>query len=147
MLYQHLSSQAFGHPIACGGNTIGGTAINQCWIYKYQSWLPELDMSVPRSNAAATVINDGRHDLIYWVTFGEDDTGNELSSSEYLPWYGESWKSGPSLGAEYARQGHCLYKSMTVRQLFWVVLPMTPPLGMISLFSTSTTPSGNLGLA
>ena len=73
--------------IACGGNTIGGLATNQCWIYRYQSWLPELEMSIPRSNAAATVINDGRHDLIYWVTFGKDDTGNDLSSSEFLPWY------------------------------------------------------------
>ena len=48
-----------------------------------------------------------RHDLIYWVSFGEDDTGGDLSSTEYLPWYGESWKSGPSLDAEYARKGHC----------------------------------------
>jgi hypothetical protein len=47
-----------------------------------------------------------RHDLIYWVTFGEDDSGNDLSSTEYLPWYGESWKSGPSVDAEYARKGH-----------------------------------------
>ena len=44
--------------------------------------------------------------MIYWVTFGEDDSGNDLSSTEYLPWYGESWKSGPSLDAEYARKGH-----------------------------------------
>jgi len=102
-----VSGQAFGHPMACGGNAINGSAIKQCWIYRYQSWLPELDMTVPRSNAAATVINDGRHDLIYWVTFGEDDSGNDLSSTEYLPWYGESWKSGPSVDAEYARKGHC----------------------------------------
>ena len=40
------------------------------------------------------------------MTFGEDDSGNDLSSTEYLPWYGESWKSGPSLDAEYARKGH-----------------------------------------
>ena len=45
--------------------------------------------------------------MIYWVTFGEDDQGNDLSSTEYLSWYGEAWKTGPSLPAEYARKGHC----------------------------------------
>ena len=54
-----VSGQAFGHPMACGGNAINGSAIKQCWIYRYQTWLPEVDMMVPRSNAAATVINDG----------------------------------------------------------------------------------------
>jgi len=96
-----------GHPIACGGNQIEGVSINQCWKYQHDKWLPEPDMQVTRSGAAATVINDGRHDLIYWVTFGEDELGNDLSSSEYLPWYGEHWRSGPALDAEYARKGHC----------------------------------------
>lgn len=45
--------------------------------------------------------------MIYWVTFGEDDQGNDLSSTEYLSWYGESWKTGPSLDPSYARKDHC----------------------------------------
>ena len=41
------------------------------------------------------------------MTFGEDESGNYLSTTEYLPWYGESWKPGPSLAESYARKGHC----------------------------------------
>lgn len=54
-----VGGQAFGHPLACGGNTIGGSAINQCWIYRHQTWLPEVGMLEPRSGASGTVINDG----------------------------------------------------------------------------------------
>jgi hypothetical protein len=40
------------------------------------------------------------------VTFGEDNQGNELSTTEMLMWYGD-WIKGPSLPTEYRRQDHC----------------------------------------
>ena len=54
-----VSGSAFGHPISCGGNTIGSSAVDQCWIYHHQTWMPEVGMLTPRTEAAATVINDG----------------------------------------------------------------------------------------
>ena len=54
-----VSGQAFGRPIACGGNSLGGSAVNQCYIYRHQTWLPEVSLMVPRSQAAGTVINNG----------------------------------------------------------------------------------------
>ena len=45
-------------------------------------------------------------DKIYWVTFGEDELGSDLSSTEILTWYGD-WIQGPNLTSEFARKGHC----------------------------------------
>ena len=54
-----VSGSAFGHPISCGGNTLDGSAIDQCWVYHHQSWMAEIPMLNARTEAAATVINDG----------------------------------------------------------------------------------------
>jgi len=102
--------EAFGSAFSCGGNLIGGPATNQCWKYHSHhhesGWLPEDDLLTSRSNAAAVTINDGRRDMAFWVTFGEDETGNDLNTTEIYTWYGD-WIQGPGIAEEYKRKGHC----------------------------------------
>jgi hypothetical protein len=52
-----VSGNAFGEPIACGGNLLGTTtAINTCWRFDsdHQRWTSLHDMPTPRTYAAAT---------------------------------------------------------------------------------------------
>jgi len=106
--------EAFGHVFSCGGNQVGSSATNQCWKYHSHhhsnaggnNWAPIEDMMNSRSNAAAVTINDGRRDMAFWVTFGEDEQGNDLNTTEIYTWYGD-WIEGPAIADEYKRKGHC----------------------------------------
>ena len=44
--------------------------------------------------------------MAFWVTFGEDEQGNDLNTTEIYTWYGD-WIEGPAIADEYKRKGHC----------------------------------------